>query len=118
MIHFKQQMRNNRYTYGDKEKDGNHDALHMALRQHLQQLGTCFRTLKKFEALTQQINKAKKEQETDSTETLKTFHAHHAELMADTRVRLQHVPAHCYRDHSLDPAFVEAVWLSLNTIRL
>ena len=68
--------------------------------------------LKKFEALTQQINKAKKEQETDSIETLKTFYTHHDELMADTRARLQHVSAHCDRD-TLDAAFVEAVWLSL-----
>jgi hypothetical protein len=68
--------------------------------------------LKKFEALTQQINKAKKEQKTDSTETLKTFHAHHNELMADTRACLQYVPAHCDRD-TLDTVFVEAVWLSL-----
>ena len=68
--------------------------------------------LKKFEILTQQINKTKKEQETDLTETLKTFYTHHDELMADTRARLQHVSAHCDRD-TLDAAFVEAVWLSL-----
>ena len=68
--------------------------------------------LKKFEALTEQINKAQKEQETDPTETLKTFHAHHNELMADTRARLQHGTVHYDRD-TLDAAFIEAVWLSL-----
>ena len=68
--------------------------------------------LKKFETLTQQINKAKKEQETDPIETLKTFYTHHNKLIADTRARLQHTPAHCDGD-TLDTAFFEAVWLSL-----
>ena len=68
--------------------------------------------LKKFETLTQQINKAKKEEETDLTEMLKMFYTHHDELMADTRARLQHTPAHCDKV-TLDTAFVEAVWLSL-----
>ena len=68
--------------------------------------------LKKFETLTQQINKAKKEQENDPIETLKTFYTHHNKLIADTRARLQHAPAHCDRD-TLDTAFFEAVWLSL-----
>ena len=45
--------------------------------------------LKKFEMLAQQITKAKKEQKTDLSETLKTFYTHHDALMADTRVRLR-----------------------------
>ena len=68
--------------------------------------------LKKFEILAQQINKAKKEQETDSIEMLKTFYTHHNELMADTRVRLQHAPVPC-DEITLDTAFAEAVCLSL-----
>ena len=69
--------------------------------------------LKKFEALTQQINKAKKEQGTDSTETLKTFYTQHDALMSDTYARLQHAPTHCDDETTLDTAFIEAVWLSL-----
>ena len=68
--------------------------------------------LKKFEVLTQQINQAQKEQETDSIEMLRTFYTHHNELMADTRARLQHAPAHC-DEITLDTAFAEAVCLSL-----
>ena len=68
--------------------------------------------LKKFEILAQQINKAKKEQETDSIEMLRTFYTHHNELMADTRVRLQHAPVPC-DEITLDTAFAEAVCLSL-----
>ena len=68
--------------------------------------------LKKFEALAQQINKEKKEQKTDSTETLKTFYTQHDALMSDTRARLQHAPTHC-DEATLDTAFIEAVWLSL-----
>ena len=69
--------------------------------------------LKKFEALAQQINKAKKEQGTDSTETLKTFHTQHDALMSDTCARLQHALTHC-DEKTLDTAFIEAVWLSLD----
>ena len=69
--------------------------------------------LKKFEALAQQINKAKKGQGTDSTETLKTFHTQHDALMSDTCARLQHAPTHCDAK-TLDTAFIEAVWLSLD----
>ncbi|MDE0323497.1 MAG: hypothetical protein OXN27_06195 [Candidatus Poribacteria bacterium] len=68
--------------------------------------------LKIFELLTQQINKEKKEQKTDSTETLKTFYTHHNELIADTRARARQVPRYC-DEAILDTAFVEAVWLSL-----
>ena len=68
--------------------------------------------LKKFEALTQQINKAKKAQKTDSNETLKTFYRHHNELMAETRPLLGDTSTHS-DDETLDTAFVEAVWLSL-----
>ena len=68
--------------------------------------------LKTFELLTQQINKEKKEQKTDSTETLKTFYTHHNELIADTRARARQVPRYC-DEAILDNAFVEAVWLSL-----
>lgn len=69
--------------------------------------------LKKFEVLAQQINKAKKEQGTDSTETLKTFYTHHDALMADTRARLRQAQKHCDDEATLDAAFVEAVWLSI-----
>ena len=69
--------------------------------------------LKKFEALVQQINKAKKEQGTDLTETLKTFYAQHDALLADTRVRMRHTPSHYDDEATLDAAFVEAVWLSI-----
>ena len=68
--------------------------------------------LKKLEALAQQINKAKKEGGTDSTETLKAFYTQHNALMSDTRARLQHTPTHC-DETILDTAFIEAVWLSL-----
>ena len=68
--------------------------------------------LKKFETLTQQINKAKKEQDPDSTETLQTFYTQHNKLMADTRSRFQHALTLCDAA-TLDTAFVEAVWLSL-----
>ena len=68
--------------------------------------------LKKFEALTQQINKAKKEQGTDSTEMLERFYTHHNELMAATQASWQHAPMSC-DEAILDTAFVEAVWLSL-----
>lgn len=77
--------------------------------------------LKKFEALTQQINKAKEAQETDLTQTLKTFYIHHDELVADTRARLQHAPIESGLKTRpttldkvfLDTTFVEALWLSL-----
>ncbi len=69
--------------------------------------------LKKFETLAQQITKAKKEQKTDLSETLKTFYTHHDALMADTRARLRHAPTHCDDEATLDAAFVEAVWLSI-----
>ena len=69
--------------------------------------------LKKFEVLTQQINKGKKEQRTDLTETLKTFYTQHEALMSDTCARLQHAPTHC-DEAILDTAFIEAVWLSLD----
>ncbi len=69
--------------------------------------------LKKLEVLTKQINKQKKEQEIDLTETLKTFYAHHNELMEATRAVSQHTPIHC-DEAMLDTAFVEAVWLSLD----
>lgn len=68
--------------------------------------------LKKFEALTQQINKAKKDQKIDSSGTLKTFYKHHNELIADTRALLGDTSTHS-DDETLDTAFVEAVWLSL-----
>ena len=68
--------------------------------------------LKKFETLTQQINKAKKEQAPDSTETLETFYTQHNKLMVDTRSRFQHALTLCDAA-TLDTAFVEAVWLSL-----
>ena len=69
--------------------------------------------LKKFEVLTQQINKAKKEQGTDSSETLKTFYTQHDTLMSDTCARSQHAPTHC-DETALDTAFIEAVWLALD----
>ena len=68
--------------------------------------------LKKFEALAQQINKAKKEQGTDLTEMLERFYTHHNELMAATQASWQHAPMSC-DETILDTAFVEAVWLSL-----
>ncbi len=68
--------------------------------------------LKKFEALAQQINKEKKEQKTDSSETLKRFYTHHNELMVSTRALLKEASTHS-DDETLDTAFVEAVWLSL-----
>ena len=69
--------------------------------------------LKKFEVLAQQITKAKKEQKTDLSETLKTFYTHHDALMADTRAHLQPAPTHYDDEATLDAAFVEAVWLSI-----
>ena len=69
--------------------------------------------LKEFETLAQQINKAKKEQTTDLSETLKTFYTHHDALMANTRARLRHAPTHYDDEATLDAAFVEAVWLSI-----
>lgn len=69
--------------------------------------------LKKFETLAQQISKAKKEQKTDLSETLKTFYTHHDALMADTRARLRRAPTHYDDVATLDAAFVEAVWLSI-----
>ncbi len=68
--------------------------------------------LKKFEVLAQQINERKKKQEIDSTEMLKNFYTHHNELVADTYANLQHAQLHC-DETTLDTAFVEAVWLSL-----
>ena len=68
--------------------------------------------LKQFEVLAQQINKTKKEQGTGSTKTLKTFYTQHDALMSDTCARLQHAPIHC-DETTLDTAFIEAVWLSL-----
>ncbi len=68
--------------------------------------------LKRFEALTQQIDKAKKEQGTDSTEILKTFYTQHDALMSDTCARLQRALTYC-DEATLDTAFVEAVWLAL-----
>ncbi len=68
--------------------------------------------LKQFEALAQQINKAKKEQQNDLSETLKTFYTQHNALLADTRSHLRHVPSDC-DEATLDIAFVEAVWLAL-----
>ena len=68
--------------------------------------------LKKLEVLTQQINKAKKEQGTDPTGMLERFYTHHNELMAVTRASWQHAPMRC-DETILDTAFVEAVWLSL-----
>ncbi|MXZ01543.1 hypothetical protein F4Y93_13215, partial [Candidatus Poribacteria bacterium] len=68
--------------------------------------------LKRFEALAQQINKAKKEQQSDLSETLKRFYTQHNALLADTRSHLQHVPSDC-DEATLDIAFVEAVWLAL-----
>ena len=69
--------------------------------------------LKKFETLAQQINKAKKEQKTDLSETLKTFYTHHEALMADTRVRLRQTLTHYDDEATLDAAFIEAVLLSI-----
>ncbi len=68
--------------------------------------------LKKLEALTQQINKVKKEQGPDLTEMLERFYGHHNELMVATRANWQHAPMLC-DETILDTAFVEAVWLSL-----
>ena len=69
--------------------------------------------LKRFEGLAEQINKAKKEQGTDLTETLKMFYTQHDALMSETRTRLQHAQIHC-DETTLDGAFIEAVWLSLD----
>ena len=72
--------------------------------------------LKKFEELTQQINKAKEAQDTDLTQTLKTFYTLHDALVADTCARLQHAPIESGLQplpRTLDIAFVEALWLSL-----
>ncbi|RKU15002.1 hypothetical protein C6503_14165 [Candidatus Poribacteria bacterium] len=69
--------------------------------------------LKKFETLAQQISKAKKEQKIDLSEMLKTFYTHHDALMTDTRARLQHAPTRYDDEATLDAAFVEAVWLSI-----
>ena len=68
--------------------------------------------LKRLETLAQQINKTKKEQQSTSSETLKSFYTQHDALLADTRSRLQHVPSDC-DEAILDTAFVEAVWLAL-----
>ncbi len=68
--------------------------------------------LKRLETLAQQINKTKKEQQSTSSETLKSFYTQHDTLLADTRSRLQHVPSDC-DEAILDTAFVEAVWLAL-----
>ena len=68
--------------------------------------------LKEFEALIQQINKAKKEQKVYPTETLQTFYTQHDELMVATRSRLQYVPSDC-DEATLDTAFIEAVLLAL-----
>lgn len=68
--------------------------------------------LKQLEDLAQQINKTKKEQQSTSSETLQTFYTQHNELLADTRSRLQHVRSDC-DEATLDAAFVEAVWLSI-----
>ncbi len=68
--------------------------------------------LKQLEDLTQQIKKTKKEQQSASSETLKTFYTQHNALLADTRSHLQHVPSDC-DEATLDIAFVEAVWLAL-----
>ena len=69
--------------------------------------------LKKFETLAQQISKRKKEQKTDLSEMLKTFYTHHNALITDTRARLRHAPTHCDDEATLDAAFIEAVWLSI-----
>ncbi|MYG06425.1 hypothetical protein F4167_07380 [Candidatus Poribacteria bacterium] len=83
---------------------------------HYDNIASCWEPvlecLKKLEVLTQQINKAKKEQGTDSTEMLERFYTHHNELMAATRANWQHAPMPC-DETILDTAFVEAVWLSL-----
>ena len=68
--------------------------------------------LKRFESLAQQINKAKKEQQSDPSEALKTFYTQHNALLAETRSRLRDVPSDC-DEAVLDIAFVEAVWLAL-----
>ena len=68
--------------------------------------------LKRFETLAQEINKRKKEQQSTSSETLKTFYTQHNALLADTRSHLRHVPSDC-DEPTLDIAFVEAVWLAL-----
>ena len=69
--------------------------------------------LKEFENLTQHINKTKKAQKADLTETLQTFYTQHNALMAATGSRLQHAPSACDDAETLDLAFVEAVLLSL-----
>ena len=83
---------------------------------HYDNIASCWEPvlerLKKLEVLTQQINKAKKEQGTDSTEMLERFYTHHNELMVATRANWQHAPMPC-DETILDSAFVEAVWLSL-----
>ena len=85
-------------------------------RWHYDNIPSCWESilerLKKFEALTQQINAAKKAQKTDLSEMLKTFYRHHKKLMADTRDLLGDTSIHS-SDETLDTAFVEAVWLSL-----
>ena len=68
--------------------------------------------LKRLEDLAQQINKTKKEQQSDSSEILKTFYTQHNALLGDTRSHLQHVSSEC-DEATLDLAFVEAVWLAL-----
>ena len=68
--------------------------------------------LKQLEALAQQINKIKKEHQSDSSEILETFYTQHNALLGDTRSHLQHVPSDC-DEATLDLAFVEAVWLAL-----
>ena len=86
-------------------------------RWHYDNIPSCWESilerLKKFEALAQQINKAKKAQKTDSNETLKMFYGHHNKLMADTRALLGDTSTQS-SDETLDLAFVEAVWLSLD----
>ena len=84
--------------------------------RHYDKIPSCWEPilerLKEFETLTQQINKAKKEQNVDATETLKAFYIQHNELLMNTRSRFQHVPSDC-DEATLDTAFVEAVWLAL-----
>ncbi len=86
-------------------------------RWHDDNIPSCWESilerLKKFEALTQQINTAKKAQKTDLNATLKTFYGHHNKLMADTRALLGDTAIQ-RGDETLDIAFVEAVWLSFD----
>lgn len=68
--------------------------------------------LKRLEALAQQIKKTKKEQQSDSSEILKTFYTEHNALLVATRSHLRQVSSECDAA-TLDLAFVEAVWLAL-----